>query len=88
MLALTLRCATAGGAAGSHVAAQRGQTDVLVITPFIPTQLAQIRERTRTFAVAARIPLIVLAVGGVGLHLSVRAVRTRHAEIAVLRTLA
>jgi ABC-type antimicrobial peptide transport system permease subunit len=66
-------------------AAAAGQPDVLVITPFVPTQLAQIRD-VRALPVALGYLLIVLAVGGVGLTLGA-AVRTRTAEIGVLRAL-
>jgi ABC-type antimicrobial peptide transport system permease subunit len=66
-------------------AAANGGQDVLVITPFVPAQLAQIRD-VRALPVALGWLLIVLAVGGVGQTLAM-AVRSRLAELAVLRAL-
>jgi hypothetical protein len=62
-----------------------GHPDVLVITPFVPAQLAQIRD-VRTLPVGLGYLLIGFAVGGVGQTLAA-AVRSRTREIAVLRAL-
>jgi ABC-type antimicrobial peptide transport system permease subunit len=65
-------------------AAARRQ-DVLVITPFVPAQLAQIRD-IRTLPGVLGYLLMGLAVAGVGQTLAA-AVRSRTGEIAVLRAL-
>lgn len=66
-------------------ASAAGGQQVLFTPPFVPDQLAQIRD-VRRLPAALGFVLIALAIAGVGQTLTA-AVRTRAGEIAVLRTM-